>query len=216
MDAVKHSHRIRILAARGIATGLIALLCGCNYFRPSQPELPTSTGVDADYSSAEATILTIQQAIRDKSSTNGQSAYIGAFSDLGSDGVAYVAEFDPITVARFPGQPIDWDRGREEIFYANLARLLPSSTFDFVWGTFTGAPDDDRQTDSAILYRSYLITATPDDGLTSVPVARGNAQLHFVKIRDNWKLVRWIDSEDPLADFLSGELSFGQLRLAGP
>lgn len=199
-----------------LGLGLAILVTGCNYFRPSQPEIPREDGVVPDYSSAEATLLTIVQSIRDKSSTNGQSAYIGSFADLTADGVAYVAEFDPITIARFPGQPTDWDRGREEIYYAKLCQLLPSATFDFVWGTFLGAPDDDRQTSSAILYRSYLIQATTDQGNTIVKVARGNAALHFAKIQNDWKLVRWIDSEDPAADFNSGELSFGQLRLAGP
>jgi len=211
-------HPLRALPAL-LALALFALpSTGCNYFRPSQPEVPTG-GADivADYSSPDKTLETMQLSIQDKSGTNGQSAYTGAFASEVLDGEGFTATFDPITVARFPqGTSTTWDLSREEIFYSNLSRLLPTSTFVFSWGEFRGAPEDQPDATPAIFYRSYQIRATPDDGATYVPVARGNAELRMKRFGSSWKIVLWIDSEDPLANFDLGELSFGQLRLAGP
>lgn len=217
---MKRMNRPRPLASAGvlIALGLAVAMfaTGCNYFRPTRPETPLSDVIVPRYTQPDTTLYTLLLALQDKSATNGQSAYIGGFADPENDGAAFVAEFDPLTVARFPGQPTDWDIGKEEIFYGNLSRLLPTSAFLMAWGDFRGAPSDDFQATTAILYRSYLLQATPDDGATYVPVARGNAEIHFALLRGSWKIVRWIDSEDPQADLNLGELCFGQLRLAGP
>ncbi len=203
-------------AGPALALAALALLSGCNFFRPSRPELPTGNPLIPSYTAPETTLVTLALAIQDKSGSNGQSAYIGGFASPVADGQGFTADFDPATVARFPGQSTAWDVGREEIFYANLSRLLPSAAFVFTWGDFLGAPDDRPNANPAVFYRSYLLLATPDEGSTYVNVARGNAELHFVKFGSRWKLVRWIDSEDPAANINNGELCFGQLRLAGP
>lgn len=203
-------------AALTLALGVLALATGCDYFRPTRPELPAANYPVPRYTQPETTLVTLGLAIEDKAATNGQSAYIGGFANPATDGAGYIAEFDPITVARFEGQSTEWDIGREEIFYANLSQLLPNSIFLFAWGTFPGAPDDDEESTPRIYYRSYLIRATPDDGRTYVTVARGNAALHMIQVGGAWKIVRWVDSEDPEASFEDGEFSFGQLRLEGP
>jgi len=216
MTRVRPFAPLRFGLLLALALGTATLASGCNYFRPTRPELPTGNLIVPRYTAPDTTLNTLLLAIQDKSATNGQSAYVGGFADLDTDGAAYQAFFDPLTLARFPGQATDWDIGREEIFYGNLSRQLPTAAFLMNWGEFRGAPFDDIQASTAILYRSYLLQATPDDGATYVPVARGNAEIHFALLNGNWKIVQWRDSEDPDANFDLGELSFGQLRLAGP
>lgn len=211
----------RFAAARFALLGLAVLAIvagGCRFFRPAQAEIPEGgvEPIELNYTTIENTLETIRLAIQDKSTTNGQSAYIQAFADPTTDGVGFTAEFDPITAARFPGQSTEWNIDREELFYSNLSRVYPTSQFTFAWGDFRGAPDDDETSVPAVIYRSYLLLATPDEGQTFVNVARGNAALYFIQVGTQWKIVKWIDSEDPLADFDADELSFGQLRLAGP
>lgn len=201
-----------------ILVATLALLApGCRYFRPAQPEVGENlASFEAKYGTIDETLETLRLAIQDKSTTIGQSAYIGGFADPTTDAQGFSATFDPITVARFSNPSLDWTFQKEEQFYSNLSRLLPTATFVFSWGEFRGAPDDDIQATTAVLYRSYVLDASPDEGQTYVHIARGNAELHLVLLGTKWKIVQWVDSEDPLADFTAGEQSFGQLRLAGP
>lgn len=198
------------------ATLLVVALVGCNYFEPTKPEPPPKgTRIVPRYTAPETTLVTMELAVEDKSANNGVDAYAGALADTLTDAAEFRAFFDPITLARFPGQSSVWSRDREQIFYSNLSRLQPGVTVVFTWGSFRGAPDDDHQATTALLYRSYQMYAAPDQ-TNLVPIARGNADLYFVLSGGVWKLVRWQDHEDPLADFNRGELSFGQLRMAGP
>ena len=97
--------------------------------------------------------------------------------------------------------------------------MLPGYAFNFTWKVgyvpLQTAPEDELLATTATLYRNYRILAyrdVTDDQF----VARGNAEIHFALIRGNWKIVQWRDHEASDADFNRGELSFGQLRLAGP
>jgi len=196
-------------------------LPGCDYFRPAQPEpfdgenpLPP---VRADYSDPERTLETLQLAIQDKSATNGQAAYIGGFADPATDDQGFSATFDPFTVARFDHPDTDWNLGREQFFYSSLSRYAPGFTYLFAWGhEFESAPEDTRDATTATLYRSYRLRANPAGRDTLVNEAFGNAELHFILVGNKWKIVKWIDTENPRANFDAEEKSFGYLRLAGP
>lgn len=196
-------------------------LAGCDYFRPAQPEIGGDNPlppVQVDYGDPEKTIETLQRAIQDKSATNGQAAYIGGFADPATDDQGFSATFDPFTVARFENPDTDWNLGREQFFYSNLSRYAPGFTYLFTWGhEFASAPEDARDATTATLYRSYRLRAQPADRAdTLVNEAFGNAELHFVLVGNKWKIVKWIDTENPTANLLVGEASFGYLRLAGP
>ena len=203
------------LAALGLA------LSGCNYFRPAQPELPRGSGtqgsgVHVNYSAPDSTLATLKLAIQDKSATNGQSAYVGGLADPTTDDVEFTATFDPLTLARFSTPPSTaWGLQNEQLFYAALSQIDASFTFSFTWGVFQGAVNDELNPTTATLYRSYTLRATQDGGATYINEARGNAELHLILSGSRWKIVKWIDSEDPHAEFINGEKSFGYLRLGG-
>jgi hypothetical protein len=203
--------RIRLFAAA-------LLLAGCNYFRPAQPEIPSNVApsVPTDYSTPDATLQTLKLAIEDKSTTTGQTAYMGAFANPAADGQGFTATFDPLTVARFnPTPDTNWSFDREQLFYSNLSRVDGDFKFLFSWGDFLGDRDVIEPT-TATLYKSYILEATQNEGASYVHEARGNAEIHMVLIGNKWKIVQWIDSEDPHADINAGQRSFGFLRLAGP
>lgn len=203
-----------------VLAGSLAL-AGCDYFRPSQPEIGPDGGlppVETDYSLPTKTLDTIQRAIQDKSATNGQTAYIAGFTDPTTDGQGFTASFDPFTIARFgnPAPNTDWSLDREQLFYSNLSRFAPGLTYFFSWGDFPRAPQDENGATTATLYRSYRLQAKPADRDTLLYEAYGNAELHFVLVGNKWKILKWIDSEDPQADFTANQVSFGYLRLSGP
>lgn len=208
-----------------LALFLVAILAlpGCDFFRPARPDIGDKENplpsVHADYSTTEKTLETIQAAIEDKSATNGQSAYIGAFTDPATDGVGFTTTFDPNTLARFSAQDLpstDWNLDREQFFYLNLARFTPFQ-YLFTWGTdFPLAPEDVEGATTATLYRSYRLMAKPPDRDTLLSEAFGNAEIHLVLVDNKWKIVKWIDSEDSRADFNANQVSFGYLRLSGP
>lgn len=205
----------RLTLAVSAATLLIAALAGCDYFRPARPEIPVGGGVVGRFTAPETTLVTLQLAVIDKSATNGQSVYTACFADTSVDAIAFHAFFDPVTAARFPNSDLSWDIAREQIFYANLSRVQAGSKFIFSWTDHPEAGNDVIEPASAILHRAYLIQATPDD-ILYVPVAKGFADIYLVLSGGSWKIYRWQDFEDPNADFNTGEVSYGQLRLSGP
>jgi hypothetical protein len=200
-------------------TALLAVLglaSGCDYFRPTQPAPPSGTGFNAVYDSPAATLNTLRLAIEDKAATNGRVAYLGGIANPDGEGDGFSTTFDPLTIERFPGESTDWSYEREAEFYANLSIFLSTSTFAFTWGDFPGAPDDEPDATPAVFYRSYLLRASSDGGNNYTTIGRGNAELHFIKVGNLWKLEKWIDHEDPQANRELGEESFGHLRLSGP
>jgi len=197
-------------------------LSGCDFFRPARPEVGPEGNlppVHTDYSLPDKTLDTIQAAIQDKSATNGQSAYIDGFADPASDGEGFTTTFDPNTLARWSAQdlpPTDWNLDREQLFYTNLSRFASGFQYFFTWEKWQAAGDDISGSTTATLYRSYRLTAKPADRDTLVNEAYGNAELQFVLVGNKWKIVKWIDHEDPHADFEANQVSFGYLRLQGP
>lgn len=204
-------------AALALTTLLLvgAAATGCNFFEPADPEPPIGGGIVPRFAEPETTLVTMGAAIMDKSATNGETVYAQCLADTASENAEFHAFFDPATLERFHVDAPDWDREREKVFYTYLARQRTGLRFVFAWGPDPGAPDDDHQATTALLYRSYQLFALGDN--SSVTVAKGFADLYFIKNQNNqWKLVRWQDHEDPAADFENNEFSFGQLRMAGP
>lgn len=205
---------------RSLGLLLLAVLAlgGCDYFRPSQPEVGGDIvpPVPTDYSNPEATLTTVQLAIQDKSASTGTTAYAQAFANPVTDGQGFTTTFDASTLARFTAPDVNWNFEREQIFYSKLSQLDASFKFVFGWGhDFPRAPPDDIGTSAATVYRSYSLRATTD-GSVYVYEAYGYAEIHLALLNNKWKIVTWIDFEFPQADFNAGQKSFGFLRLSGP
>src|SRR5207244_7356735 len=79
-----------LLACLWLATSGAA----CGLFRPARPEPPSQSAYIPDYSTVEATLLTMKRGIEDKARSNGLSAYIGALADTNTDHRAFHAFFD--------------------------------------------------------------------------------------------------------------------------
>ena len=87
-----------LLACLWLATSGAA----CGLFRPAKPEPPSGSALVPDYSTVEATLLTMKRGIEDKARSNGLSAYIGALADTNADHRAFHAFFDQ-NPNRLPG-----------------------------------------------------------------------------------------------------------------
>jgi len=211
--------RARSHAAGAIALllGLMLLVQGCGLFKPASPQPPIfGSGIVGRYNLPDTTLNTLALGIADKAQTNGQSVYMAGFADSSVDGVDFHAFFDPATVVRFTSgghapPDLNWRTPYEQNFYVKFAQIQPSATYQFIWQVDSTSVIDDIQPTTALLHRKYRAFAALGD--TAISLARGYADLSFVKIGSDWKIVRWQDREDPAANIDAGELSFGQRRL---
>jgi hypothetical protein len=196
--------------------GSILIVPGCGLFKPASPQPPIGSAIVGRYNFPDTTLNTLALAIADKAQTNGQSVYIAGFADSAVDGVDFHAFFDPATVLRFTSgghspPDLNWGIRYEQNFYVKFAQLQPGATYQFIWQVDSTSVIDDIQPTTALLHRKYRAFAALAD--TSVLLSRGYADLAFVKVGSDWKIVRWQDREDPAANLDAGELSFGQRRL---
>jgi hypothetical protein len=206
------------MKAIGLMSAL-AVLSGCGYFRPADPEPPSGTTVLANYQEPDSVLATIVRAIADKGRSNGQAAYISGFADTTADPRGYHAFFDPATVQRMEQQgvvvPPDWDHIQEDLFYSRFVRLpsVPANAeFIFRWLPDPTQGEDELGTETATLHREYQgFAITGSDQQT---IAEGFVTLNFVKFSTTrWAIVRWQDREAVGADISAGEVSMGQRRL---
>ena len=194
-------------------------VAGCGYFRPANPEKPAvGTSISTNYRNPDSTLETLAHGIADKGASNGLAAYIGGFADSTSSGREFHAFFDAVTVNRLQQIgvviPADWDRGREEEFYARFVTLsaAPSSAdYIFQWIKDETLGEDDYASDPVVLHREYRVFASL--GGESQYIAHGFATLYLAKLGSQFLLVRWDDREAPGANLAAGEVCFGQRRL---
>ena len=213
METVTRRWRLGLLlACLWLATSGAA----CGLFRPAKPEPPSGSALVPDYSTVEATLLTMKRGIEDKARSNGLSAYIGALADTNTDHRAFHAFFDPLTVSRFTGTgrsvPDDWDRSLEaQKFYPSFVRKY-SGSYDLEFTHDDSQGNDDIGDDTALLHLRYVAYTTLSNDSTLI-IANGFANLYLVRSSANrWAVVRWDDREQSPPPNPEA-LSFGQQRL---
>lgn len=177
---------------------------GCRgLFTPAIPEPPRGQPIIPNYRDPEATLRTMEKAMQAKG--DGAAAWLGAFADPSrpEDGPAYLQLFDPADLAFFQGActcevPTSSGFRQEELFYHGFLNELPSDTRVAFFDSVVTAPPDPQPTDTeALLYRSYRVEATAQDGSTRI-IAVGFANLTFTKnAAGNWLITRWNDHFDP-------------------
>lgn len=186
----------------GLLTSSLLGIAACDYFRPAEPEPPsTLTSFVPDYGSPDSTLATIAKALADKGRTIGATAYAGAFAESLAGSIAgYHHIFWPQDVAdwnRVP--PGDWDFNLEQTFYTRFIRLFPNA-YHVEWTPDDLNPDNSGA-NAATIHRKYQVTAHAADGTRIGFIAVGFADLTLLRFPDgNWRIVRWEDRRDPDAD----------------
>jgi len=207
-------------ATRWIRLGLLGFLAlgisACDYFRPAEPEPPsTSTSFLPDYSSPDSTLATIAKALADKGRTIGATAYAGALAESLSGSLpGYHQLFWPQDVAdwnRIP--PGDWNFTLEQTFYTRFIRVLPNAYY-MEWAPDPQHPDN-IGANAATMSQHYLVTAHAEDGTLTSYIAIGFADLTLLRFPDgNWRIVRWEDRRDPDANPTdTDQVTLGMRRL---
>lgn len=200
-------------STRWLWLGLLAAstsgIGACDYFRPADPEPPsTSSSFLPDYSHPDSTLATIAKALADKGQF-GATAYEGAFAEsLAGSVVGYHHLFWPQDVAdwsQLTGHPPpgDWGFPLEKNFYgtgrASLIQLRPDA-YRMEWAPDPLTPDNTGGT-VATIHRHYQLTTFAPDGTQTSFLAIGIADLTLLRFSDgNWRIVRWEDRRDPEAD----------------
>ena len=193
---------------------------GCDWFRPAQPEAPSSeTSFIPDYSRPDSTLATIARAVADKGHTLGATAYEAAFAEsvTTSSPAAYRQFFSDQDVAvwltQHSGVP-DWGFREEQKFYSRFIRLRPDG-YQVEWAKDDLNPDVESE---GIFYRHYLVTAHAEDGTLTQYLAIGYAKLEFRQFPDGaWRIARWEDRIDPQANAGDPEqVTWGRRRLTTP
>jgi hypothetical protein len=194
---------------------LVLVVAGCDLFKPAEPEQPVGETIAGNYTDVDSTLNTLALAIRVKAQLGGENAYLRGFADPTLDGRPFVAEFDPATVSRYLGAggtdvPNPWRREQEALFYGKFAGTNAGDTRDMSWAA--GDRDDPpAASDSAIVFRKYLVVGKTSTNGTIYTIGSGQAEMHFVRNSRGWIMVRWIDREDPARP--TGSESYGYLRL---
>jgi hypothetical protein len=203
-----------------LAGAVLLAGAGCGWFQPAAPERATNQHtVLPNYTSADSTLVTIDRALEDKGTSNGLSAYAGAFADTAADSRGFHGFFDPLTLNRMQQLgvviPPDWDLAHEISFYSKVVTVtipLGSNRIDFFWTKDDTRGEDERKPDYAILHREYALFYTLSD--TTRTVARGLATLRLEKLSPSrWAIVTWDDREITAPRRELGEISLGERRL---
>ena len=205
------------------AATLLLAIAGCrNPFLPGQPAPPGVEGetvtVPMDFSSPELLFSTLTTALNVKNKGNGVTAYIAAFADSGTQGVALRVEFDPSVVAEREGRGIRvpaWQRSYEVDFYKHLSTLAEGDYSLALTRTLT---DDTTEPLRQVFNREYSLTSTGIDGASTTLLASGWAEIEMRYVEEpagQWVITRWTDhllnpaDPDP-AD--PGQRCFSRLR----
>lgn len=210
----------RIARIVGSAAAMAALLGGCDYFRPAKPEPPGEIFFTPDYSSVEATLQTISDAVGDKARTIGLTAYAGAFAESTTTSTpgfhAFFSDQDEnVWIGSGHSLPADWNLPLERNFYIRFVGLR-GDTYQLEWGPDDENPDIDQGPDVKIVSRHYVVrTLSETDQSVTSTLAIGFAELTFVRGEDsNWRIRLWRDRIDPNADPNDPEqITLGRRRL---
>ena len=222
MDPVSLGRRTRcgiLVLAWLTVTGAVG---DCAFFKPAVPESPNKPPIIPHYDTPTLTLQTLAKGIEDKSQSNGQSVYLGAFAESTAastgDGRAFHAFFDPRDLQEHPTWPRtgDWNKELEPLMYADLVRKY-SNPYLMTWHEYQPNGDDDVGADYALLHRKYKIVQVAKNGTTTdtLPVAIGTADLYFVKstrAANKWVIAKWQDwhtRNDPD----SAQVTLGKRRL---
>ena len=191
--------RFALLALAWLAaTGHVGM---CDLFRPATPERGgTGNVILTNYTDPDSTLATMARGMAAKA--DGRDAYMGGVADTIRDSRSFTATFDPAVLARYNSQPNavpgydPWTTDLERTVFLNFIQYK-SGEYAMTWGPDTFNPIDDRQPDSAVLHRSYQITARLDPTTTLI-IAVGYADLTFVRTASGrWAITRWDDRVDP-------------------
>lgn len=186
---------------------------GCDgLFKPRTPQPPSSPGVPVDYSSIEATLETMNQALQAKASSNALTAWIGALATT-NDGLPFQADYDDGVLARWislnsgKSAPTPWALANENNFYSNFVVNASPQAADYVliWDVDQQHPNDDEQgpgngySDKVLTHKHYLVLAEFANGSIPDTVAVGFADLTFIhaNIGSRWVISDWADRVDP-------------------
>ena len=179
----------------------LGLLAGCNYFKPADPEIPKSPPIIGDYTTVEATLQSIVQAVQAKGQSGGGTVYSGAFADPTLYNIpGFHQVFSPQDLAKWTGNvPTDWDFRSESQFYDkgtySLIQLRPGN-YQLTW-----EPDPinaDRLGNPTLLHRRYTLVVFDEQQTVTDVIARGFADLTFQQASNgNWYITRWEDRQDP-------------------
>jgi len=199
----------------------LAVIPGCDLFKPATPEPPTSNVLLTNFTDPDSVLATVRRAIEAKGQANSTEAYALAFADsVRSDGVTPLdgIEFHAFVSAeiraRFPADftVIDWTSDREQLFYSQLIRVS-NAPYTMRWTRDDAHPDEQPSEDHVILHRKYLVqTATAD----SIAVAQGIADLYLSLLPSGstrWVIYRWDDRVNP--DAPQASQTYGERRLRG-
>jgi len=224
MAALKRSSsRLHILSTWIGPLVVGVLTAGCSdYFRPAVPEPPSGDPVVLDYSSPEATLVTLALGLADKATTNGEFAYLGAFADsTNAETPGFHQFFDPAVVVLWQETfgrtaPSDWGLPLERNFYAYLIGLQ-GDPYGIVWEVNDQLPDPQPEANKVELNRKYRVEAISEDGNSRTIIAVGLAHLTFrLTASGEWLIVRWDDGVDPafgLNPANPDEITLGARRL---
>jgi len=199
------------------------VLSGCKgLFKTATPEPPSGPPVRLNYSSPEATLLTMESGMEAKG--QGLSAWLGAFADSTnpiSDVIGYHQVFDGADLQFFGSAchcevPTDWRFSQEQQFFLDFLNVRPSDNYAAVFDSVPQTPDPPPGDQSALLYRQYKVYANAIDGNATTVIGIGFADLTFTKIGTNWLITRWVDHVDPAIGVNPSEpdqLTLGRRRL---
>lgn len=202
-----------------LASLLATSLAACDWFRPADPEAPSSIATFVpDYSRPDSTLATIARAVADKGRSIGSTAYDGAFADSATAGsvAGYHQFFSDQDIAVWSqGHDVpDWGFREEHAFYPKFVggRLSFPDAYQLEWTKDDDNPDVESD---GILFRHYLITTHAADGSRTRTIAVGYVRLKFLQFSDgNWRIIRWDDRIDPQADPGDPEqITWGRRRL---
>jgi hypothetical protein len=180
-----------------MAAAALSLLAasGCRFFRPAEPEPPTSGSLFVpDYTDPFKTLSTMRQAIEAR---NQQGPYKEALADSAQGEQPFNATFDPADIAELPqgtNIPSRWTRDNEAGFYTYLTTLRGDAIYFLSFQTIPGQADS-VGVDRYLLHRAYTYYLLNGDTL-----ARGQADLRFIRGNtQQWRLLHWVDHRDPSA-----------------
>jgi hypothetical protein len=200
---------------------LLALVAGgCDYFKAAQPEAPEEGSFTPSYTTPDATLQTIVDAIADKARTIGLTAYGDAFADsISSSTPAYHQFFWSSDAASWEasGHTVpDWTLPLEKPFYVFFVNVR-GDKYELEW-TKDNDLLDDESADIVHWHRHYRVRTLAEDGSVTSVQAIGFADLTIVRFSDgNWRISRWDDRIDPNADPNDPEqVTLGRRRLNTP
>ena len=191
----------RLVGGAVLAFALVLGAC-TNPFKPAEPELGGGGDpVSEDFSSPEALLATVAEAIRNRSQ-NGSSAYLHAFAESTVVGDrAFRAFYDvgvklswQASTAQVAPEP--WDIGLERKVHSEISGILPTYAYQWDWLPDNISPIDEEGVDTVLYHRRYQLRAAPESGNPEI-ICIGYVDLSMQRKEGRWSIYRWNDRVDP-------------------